>query len=69
MKPAASGMMRVRVYPLVANGLGAPIRFGINRALKHGDTALSNEEIDRIVDCCENELLNWFCDTFSFDEE
>lgn len=58
----------VDVYRLLSDGLEAPLRCGIRRAFKHSGPALSDEEIDRLVEAQENELMNWFCDTFQFPE-
>lgn len=57
----------VNVYALIADGLDAPLRYGIRRAFKHAGPALSDEEIDRLVAAQEHELLGWFCETFKLD--
>lgn len=69
MKPRINGLIRVNIYKLVSESLEAPLRYGIRRAFKHSGPALTDEEITRLVDAQETELLNWFCETFRFDEE
>lgn len=69
MKPSIDGPIRVNVYKLVSDGIEAPIRFGINRAFKHSERSPTDDEIARLEDCVNQELLNWFCETFRFDEE
>ena len=69
MKPSIDGLIRVNVYKLVSDGIEAPIRFGINRAFKHSERGLTSEEVYRLEDTISQELLNWICETFRFDEE
>ena len=69
MKPKIDGLIRVNVYKLVLESLEAPLRYGISRAFKHSGPAITDEEITRLVDAQETELLNWFCETFRFDED
>mgnify|MGYP000867255165 CR=1 FL=1 len=69
MKPRIDGLVRVNVYKLVSEGIEAPLHFGIGRALKHGGPSMSDKEIERLVDAQMHELMNWFCETFRFDED
>ena len=69
MRQNIEGLIRVNVYRLVADGIEAPLRYGIRRAFKYSGPAISDEEIERLVDAQSQELLNWFCETFRFDED
>ena len=69
MKTRAEGVIRVNIYRLVEDGIEGPLRHGIRRAFKHDGPGLSDEQIERLVDAQSHELLNWFCETFRFDEE
>lgn len=55
-------------YRLFCDGLEAPLRFGINRGLKHIDHNLTDKQIDYIVGRQHQELMNWFCETFKLDD-
>ncbi len=59
---------RPKVYPLLADGLDAPLRYGIRRALKHTGPSLSDEEIGRLVEAQREEILNWICEAFRVPE-
>ena len=69
MKPVADGVIHVNIYRLVSDGIEAPIRFGINRAFKHDAPSLTDAQAERLEDAIHTELLNWFCETFRFDED
>lgn len=55
---------RPKVYPLLADGLEAPLRYGIRRAFKHAGPDLTDEEIDRLVEAQREEILGWICEAF-----
>ena len=69
MKPHACGCLRVNVYRLLVDGLESPLHAGLRHALKHLDSGLSDDVINRIVEQQENELLSWFCDHFHLEDE
>ena len=55
----------VDTYRLVADGIEAPLRYGIRRAYKHATgPGPSDAEIERIVEEQSRALLDWFCETF-----
>lgn len=58
----------VDVYRLISDGIEGPLRHGVYRAFKHDVLSLTDAQIDRLVEAQENELMNWFCDTFRFPE-
>lgn len=58
----------VDVWGLVSDGIEAPLRYGMQRGIKHMDTNLTDEQINRILEQQHLELMSWFADTFRFPE-
>jgi hypothetical protein len=55
-------------YKLFSDGIEAPLKWGIRRALKHSDLVISDEQIERICERQHDELTMWFCDAYRLDE-
>jgi len=55
-------------YRLFCDGMETPLRFGIRRALKHSDIAITDADIEHICERQHQELLNWICETFKLDD-
>ena len=56
-------------YRLFSDGIEAPLRFGIRRALKHSPLAIFDAEIERICERQHDELVSWFCETYKLGED
>jgi hypothetical protein len=59
----------VDVYALVSDGIEGPLIGGFRKGIKHMDTDLTCEQMERICEMQHNYLMMWFADTFLFNEE
>lgn len=55
---------RPKTYQLLADGIEAPLRYGIRRAFKHSGPDLTDEEVTRLVEAQARAVLDWICETF-----
>lgn len=62
------GVLRVNIWRLLDDGVEGPLRYGIHRAFKHSDNELNDATIERIVNAQHDALMNWFSETFAFDD-
>lgn len=60
---------KVNHYNLFADGIEAPLRYGINRFLKYSDVGLTDAQIGSLIEKLEHELTNWFCETYDLGDE
>lgn len=65
----ANKLPRVNTWGLISDGLEGPLRAGFRKAIKHMDSDITDDEIDRIANVQHDYLMNWFAETFIFDDE
>jgi hypothetical protein len=58
----------VDTYRLISDGIEAPLKGGFLRGIKHLDTNLTDQQIEWICEQQQSYLMDWFCETFRFEE-
>jgi len=58
----------VDTWALISDGIEGPLRGGFYRGIKHLDVDLTDEDIRRITEAQHGYVMNWFSETFKFDD-
>ena len=65
---AKSKLPPVDVWALISDGIDGPLYGGFRRGIKHSSLDITEEEIQRIIEQQNIYLMNWFAETFRFDD-
>lgn len=67
-EPKPCRLPPIDTWLLISDGIEGPLTAGFRRALKHTDSDITDHEIERITNVQRDYLMNWFADTFIFDD-
>lgn len=58
----------VNTWGLISDGIESPLRGGFYRGIKYMDISITDDQIETIISAQQDYLMNWFAETFRFDD-
>ena len=58
----------IKTWDLISDGIESPLRGGFYRGTKHMDISITDDQIETIISAQQDYLMNWFAETFRFDD-